>query len=106
MGYVIGRDGVDGHHVGHLLGHSIDLLRRSGTLSARFLLPRPKEPPPMSDTNEAHDTAGLLDAGGNVIPAPKSAVACVEAYIRADPIKGALIALALGWVIGRLRLII
>jgi ElaB/YqjD/DUF883 family membrane-anchored ribosome-binding protein len=60
----------------------------------------------MSDTNEGHDTAELLDRDGNVIPTLQDAVACVEAYIRADPLKGALIALALGWVIGRLRLII
>jgi ElaB/YqjD/DUF883 family membrane-anchored ribosome-binding protein len=57
----------------------------------------------MSDTNEARDTAELLDADGNVIPTPEDALARIEACIRANPIRTVLIALGVGYVIGKLR---
>jgi ElaB/YqjD/DUF883 family membrane-anchored ribosome-binding protein len=63
----------------------------------------------MSDTiqNEARDTSGLINADGQVIDeATESAVARVKAYIEKNPITGAVIALAIGYLIGRLRLII
>ena len=57
----------------------------------------------MSDTNEARDTAELLDSDGNVIPTREDALARAEAHIRANPIKTVLIALGVGYVIGRLK---
>jgi ElaB/YqjD/DUF883 family membrane-anchored ribosome-binding protein len=63
----------------------------------------------MSDTtqNEARDTAGLIDADGRVVDeAAEHAFARVQAYIEENPITGAVIALAIGYVMGRLRLII
>jgi ElaB/YqjD/DUF883 family membrane-anchored ribosome-binding protein len=61
----------------------------------------------MSDTNEAHDTAGAVDAEGRQIEAdPKDALARLEACIRAQPVKSVLIGACIGYVIGRLRLIV
>jgi ElaB/YqjD/DUF883 family membrane-anchored ribosome-binding protein len=57
----------------------------------------------MSDTNEARDTAELLDSDGNVIPSHEDALARAETYIRANPIKTMLVAFGVGYVIGRLR---
>jgi ElaB/YqjD/DUF883 family membrane-anchored ribosome-binding protein len=63
----------------------------------------------MSDTiqNEAHDTSGLINADGQVIDeAAESAVARVKTFIEENPITGAVIALAIGYLMGRLRLIV
>jgi len=63
----------------------------------------------MSDTvqNEARDTSGLINADGQVIDeAAESAVARVKAYIEENAVTGAVIALAIGYLMGRLRLII
>jgi ElaB/YqjD/DUF883 family membrane-anchored ribosome-binding protein len=67
----------------------------------------------MNDTmqnNEARDTADLLDPQGRVIRqsgrSGKDVLAQAEDYIREKPVNAALIALAIGYVMGRLRLII
>ena len=67
----------------------------------------------MSDfaqNDEARDTADLLDAQGRVIRqrchATGDVLAQAEDYVRAKPVNAALIALAIGYVMGRLRLII
>jgi len=67
----------------------------------------------MSDAtqnNEALDTAELLDAQGRVIDRTGQTTAGVstrvEDFIRAEPIKAAFIALILGYIIGRLKLIV
>jgi ElaB/YqjD/DUF883 family membrane-anchored ribosome-binding protein len=63
----------------------------------------------MSDTNnESRETADLLDADGRVIP-PRGncgALKRVEEYIHAEPVKAALIAIGIGYIVGRLRLIV
>jgi ElaB/YqjD/DUF883 family membrane-anchored ribosome-binding protein len=60
--------------------------------------------------DEGRDTADLLDADGRMID-PGSGEATdplkqVENYIRSNPIKAAGIALAIGYVLGRLRLVV
>ena len=61
--------------------------------------------------NEARESSGLLDAEGRAMsqprkrPAPDMATQ-VETYIREEPMKAALIILGIGYVIGRLRLIV
>jgi hypothetical protein len=63
----------------------------------------------MSDTsqNEARDTAGLIDSDGRVIEeAAPGPVERVRTFIEENPIKAAMIALAIGYLIGRPRLII
>ena len=58
----------------------------------------------MSDANEAHDTAGAVDAEGRPVdPAPEGPLARVENYVRAHPLASLMIALGIGYVIGRLR---
>ena len=66
--------------------------------------------------NEAHDTSGLLDASGRptrTAPAGRVVEATArdvmeqtEDYIRTKPIKAAMVALGIGYIIGRLRLIV
>jgi len=63
----------------------------------------PKEPAPMSDINEGHETAELLDRRGNAIPIRENVLARGEFYVLANPIKSTLIALWVGYVVGRLR---
>jgi len=67
----------------------------------------------MSDfaqNDEARDTADLLDAQGRVLrqryESTGDVLARAEDYVRAKPVNAALIALAIGYVMGRLRLII
>ena len=63
----------------------------------------------MSDTiaNEARDTAGLIDTDGRVVEeATQDTMARAKTYIDENPIKAAMIVLAVGYLIGRLRLII
>jgi ElaB/YqjD/DUF883 family membrane-anchored ribosome-binding protein len=67
----------------------------------------------MSDSmqnNEAIETAELLDAEGRVVPESSPAtgdvISRVEAFIHDEPVKAVCIALAIGYVIGRLRLIV
>ncbi len=67
----------------------------------------------MSDfaqNDEARDTADLLDAQGRVLrqrcKSTGDVLAQAEDYVRAKPVNAALIALAIGYVMGRLRLII
>jgi ElaB/YqjD/DUF883 family membrane-anchored ribosome-binding protein len=60
----------------------------------------------MSDTiqNEAGDTADLIDTDGRVLEEVNSGtVAQAKTYIEENPIKAAMIALAVGFVIGRAR---
>jgi ElaB/YqjD/DUF883 family membrane-anchored ribosome-binding protein len=68
-----------------------------------------------SMANEARDTAGkLLDAGGNVLNQASGNAASGSAgevldqvgdYVRQQPFSAALIALGIGYIIGRLRII-
>jgi ElaB/YqjD/DUF883 family membrane-anchored ribosome-binding protein len=63
----------------------------------------------MSDTiqNEGRDTSGLINADGQVTDeAAESAVARIKAYFEENPITGAVIAPAIGYLVGRLRLIV
>lgn len=66
--------------------------------------------------NEARDTAGLLDSSGRPVSRAPAAGALeanardiierTEDYIRTKPIKAAAVALGIGYIIGRLRLIV
>ncbi len=63
-----------------------------------------------SIANEARDTAGrLLDAEGNVVNRASGgageALDQVGEYVRQQPFSAALIALGIGYIIGRLRII-
>jgi ElaB/YqjD/DUF883 family membrane-anchored ribosome-binding protein len=63
-----------------------------------------------SMANEARDTAGrLLDAQGNAInhacSSAEGALEQVGTYVREQPFSAALIALGIGYIIGRLRII-
>ncbi len=61
----------------------------------------------MSDTNEARDTAGLIDSDGRVIDETATdIVARVKASIEENPIGAVMIAVAVGYLLGRTRLII
>ncbi len=67
----------------------------------------------MNDTiqdNEALETADLLDADGRVIAdttqAAQNVLTRVDQFIHDEPVKSVFIAVAIGYVIGRLRLII
>ena len=67
----------------------------------------------MSDTrqyNEAHDTAGLLDDRGlpvrTNVRTTRDFSSQIEAYVRAEPVKSTIMALGIGYVIGRLRLVV
>jgi ElaB/YqjD/DUF883 family membrane-anchored ribosome-binding protein len=67
----------------------------------------------MNDTmqnNEALEAGGLLDADGRVISetsaGSNNVLTKAEQYIRTEPVKAAFIALAIGYMIGRLRLVV
>jgi len=63
----------------------------------------------MSDTtnNEARDTSGLLDPEGRPLDQEaENVITQVGNYIQAHPLKTAMIALAIGYLTGRLRLIV
>jgi ElaB/YqjD/DUF883 family membrane-anchored ribosome-binding protein len=60
--------------------------------------------------NEARDTAGkLLDADGNPVnracATAEGVLDQVGTYVREQPFSAALIALGIGYIIGRLRII-
>ncbi len=80
----------------------------------------------LSDTtggmaNEAHDTAAYVDQQGRTVPpppqapqgapgaaAPQTAGARIDqigAYVREQPVSTALLALGVGYIIGRLRIL-
>jgi hypothetical protein len=62
--------------------------------------------PDMSDSmNEGHDTAGLLDPKGHE-KAGAEFCAQIESFVREQPLAAALILLGIGYVMGRLRLIV
>jgi hypothetical protein len=62
--------------------------------------------PEMSDSmNEAQDTAGLLDSKGHE-KAEVEFCAQIESFVREQPLATALILLGIGYVMGRLRLIV
>ncbi len=66
--------------------------------------------------NEAHDTAGYVDEHGRSVPSPRPAAPHTTAqttgaridqigtYVREQPVSTALLALGLGYIIGRLRI--
>ena len=63
-----------------------------------------------SMANEARDTAGkLLDADGNVLNQASTTggevLDQIGDYVRQQPFSAALIALGIGYIIGRLRII-
>jgi hypothetical protein len=60
----------------------------------------------MSDSmNEGRDTAGLLDSEGHE-KAGVEFCAQIESFVREQPLAAALILLGVGYVMGRLRLIV
>jgi hypothetical protein len=60
----------------------------------------------MSDSmNEGRDTAGLLDSEGHE-KAGVEFCAQIESFVREQPLAAALILVGLGYVMGRLRLIV
>ena len=61
----------------------------------------------MSDANEAHDTAGAVDAEGRPVdPAPEGTLSRVKYYVRAQPLASLMIALGVGDVVGRIRAVV
>jgi hypothetical protein len=62
--------------------------------------------PEMSDSmNEGQDTAGLLDSRGHE-KAGIEFCAQIEDFVREQPLVAALILLGVGYVMGRLQLIV
>lgn len=60
----------------------------------------------MSDSmNEGQDAEGLLDSKGREKVQPEFC-AQIESFVREQPLTTALIMLGIGYVIGRLRLIV
>jgi hypothetical protein len=55
--------------------------------------------------NEGRDTAGLLDSEGQE-KAGVEFCAQIESFVREQPLAAALILVGLGYVMGRLRLIV
>jgi ElaB/YqjD/DUF883 family membrane-anchored ribosome-binding protein len=72
-----------------------------------------KEDHPMNDTmenNEARETAGLLDADGRPIGdtarSSKDVLTQFDRFVHEEPLKAVIIAIGIGYIMGRLRLII
>jgi len=72
-----------------------------------------KEDPPMNDSmqnNEAQETAGLVDADGrpidNAARPTKDVLTRLDRFVHAEPLKAVIIAIGIGYVMGRLKLII
>jgi hypothetical protein len=62
--------------------------------------------PEMSDSmNEGQDAAGLVDSNGHE-KAGVEFCAQIESFVRKQPMAAALILLGIGYIMGRLRMIV